>query len=207
MVLEVQDINTLSNLVVLLSSLFLFYKWRIRNHRFALNFLVIGFVYFSLFIIELFDVTESTYFLLRAILSIIFTISLAYACTCILKESRHILAVFGLYVFVPVFLIFQNNITDIYFFIRVIGHIILIPFFMLLFTVRMKEIKIFSVLGVFAVTISMLFLGTLITNPQLREVVPWYITRVMFAAMFLILAHFSVHMHDGILNRRRRRRK
>ncbi len=207
MALTVLDVNVLSNIIVIFSCLFLFYKWRIKNHRFALNFVIIAFVFLGVLLIEFLDASENSFFLLVAILSIIFTASLAYACTCLLKECRHILVVFALYALVPVFLAFENTPVNILFFIRVIGYVILIPFFMMLFTVRRKEIRIFSLLGVSAVSMGMLFLGTVITNPHLRELIPWYIIRIIFAAMFLILAHFSIHMHDGVLNHRRGKRK
>lgn len=202
----IADINTLSDLVVIASSLFLFYKWRKRNFSFAISFLPIAVVFTESFFLNLFAVTDTLGYLLRGINSAIITVSIAHACTQILRNSKHLYPVFALYALFPLALFITSDLNQILVFIRFISFTVLFPYFALLFAVEHHEIKAVSFLGMCAVVSSAFLWLAMLINPATSTALPWFVPKALFGLLFLGLAHFTIHMPDGILGHEFKRR-
>lgn len=205
--IELQDINALSDLAIIFSCLFLFYKWRKRNYDFALSFLIIVFVFLGSALLNIFRVQGDVNFFLRGINSVIFTISLTYACTRILTNCKKLYPVFALYMVFPFSFFLTNDLNNIYVLLRLIGFIILLPYFILLFAVESREMKLISLLGIGFVATSLLFFNYLLIRPEIEPTLPWFVPKIFLALMFIGLSHFSIHMHDGIIDHHFRKRK
>jgi len=206
-IIEIQDINALAELAIVVSCLFLFYKWKKINYSFAVSFILVAFVFFENFFISIFMISEEVELFVRGINSIILAVSLAYACTQILTNCKRLYPVFALYLLFPISFLFTNNLNYIYVLLRLIGVTILLPYFILLFAVKHREIKIISFLGICAIgTAVFLWLASL-NQPEIMPLLPWYIPRVLSAALLLGLAHFSIHMPDSVIDHHFRKRK
>ena len=205
--IEITDINVLSDIAIVASCMFLFWKWRKKNYSFAISFIPIAFFYATSSFLNIFDIATDVDIFVRALNSLLLTASLAHACVQILPDCKKLLPVFGLYVLVPLSLLFTSDVNYIYVFLRLIGFIILLPYFVMLFAFRHREIKIISFLGISAVLISGLFWITILALSSVRLSLPWFIPKMLFAFMLLGLAHYTIHMPDGLLVKDKRRRR
>ncbi len=206
-VIPVADINALSDIAVIVSSLFLFYRWRKRNFGFAISFLPIAFVFAESLFLDMFIVSGTIGFLLRGVNSVILTVALAHACTRILRNSKKLYPVFALYALFPLSFFITNDPIQIYIFIRFIGAVILLPYFILLFAVEHHEIKAVSFLGTSAIASAVILWLVTLMQPQSYLFLPLYVPRVLLALLLLGLAHFTIHMPDGIIDHHFRKRR
>jgi hypothetical protein len=87
-------------------------------------------------------------------------------------------------------------------FFRIIGDLILLPYFAILFTLGHREIKIFSFIGICTIFIRAMFNGIILIDPMTEANLPWYVTKLLLMSMFVLLAHFSVHGSKNIIDQK-----
>ncbi len=199
--LPIQDINAIADLIVIISCIVLVHVWsRKKCYHFAAAFVPIIIVFIVSFLFNKFRVTGELDLMVRAITSVIFVVSIAIVSTQIMKECKKLYITFSLYIIFLISLFFTPNIDSALVFSRIIGLTIVMPFLIMLFAYKHIEIKIVSFIVIIGVVGGLLLSFMIFLHPSLQSTLPFFISKICYAAAFILLAHFSVHKPNCILD-------
>ena len=199
--LPIQDINAVADLLVIISCIVLVYVWgKKKCYHFSATFVPIIALFVAGFFLSKFRVTGEIDLVMRTVMNIVLVTSLALMCSQIKKECKKLFIVFSLYIIFLASFFFLTDLATALLFMRVIGTIIIMPFFIILIAYKHIEIKIVSLFFISG----FVFLTSLtiysIIYPSMADKLPFFINKIIYTAAFLLLAHFSVHKPGCILD-------
>lgn len=147
MILSVYDINIIAEITVLLASVFVFYKWRVLNPKTAWSFLLFGLTSIVFIILNFYQVSGNTNFIIRILVVVPRIFLLSYGISEMVKGTRPLFYSYLLFILVPFVIIIDWNLSKIYAAIGLVGSIIYMAFFSFLFVTKDRELRFLAFLG------------------------------------------------------------
>lgn len=204
MVLSIYDLNILADLATLIASCVIFVKWKNLNYKMAWSFLLFGLTGIISAAFSFYQLSGDIHFFMRSLLIIARMVFLTYGISEMIKGAKPLFYSYLLFVMVLFAYIIDPEMSRIYTATGLLVSVVNTTFFVFLFMLKGKEIRLLAFIGIAAMLLSGLFaimLGTFDT-PQ-----PFYIPRLLLALVFIGFAHLSVHAPNHMYNVKRRRRR